>query len=378
MKFIISSATILKGLQKISGIMSTNNTLPILEDFLFELTEEKNLIVTATDLETTIIISLEVDMAENSGKIAIPAKILLEIMKTLRDVPVTFSVDLESQKVELLAGEGKYKLVGHPSDEFPQVPELENPQKVALNSGLLVNAFNKTIFATGNDETRPVMSGIFCDITRNNISFVATDAHKLVRYRRHDVQSEVEVSMVLPRKPLNHLRTIFPNDEEKNVDFEFTSKNALLRFENMTVICILIEGKYPNYEAVIPTSNPYNMVIDRVSLLNALRRVSIFGSKSTHQVRFKISGQELVLSAEDIDYSSEGKERLSCNYQGDNIEIGFNARFMQEMLNNLDSENIEIELSQPNRAGIIHPEGNDYEGEDVLMLLMPLMLSPRD
>ncbi len=375
MKFIISSATLLKGLQNISGIMSTNLALPILDDFLFELSEDKQLTITATDLETTISVNLNVDMAEDNGQIAIPAKILLEIMKTLPDIPVTFEINDENQQVELLAGEGKYKLIGHKSDEFPQIPEIDESQKLELNAELLLNAFSKTIFATGNDETRPVMSGIFCEMKDDHISFVATDAHKLVRYRRHDVKPGMEAGIILPRKPLNHLRGILPNDEDVKVDFEFNNKYALLKYDNITVICRLIEGKYPRYEAVIPSSNPYKLTVDRKSLLNSLRRVSIFGSKSTHLVRFKISGQELVISAEDIDYLSEGKERLSCNYEGDDMEIGFNARFMQEMLNNLDSENIDIELSQPNRAGIIHPEGNDYEGEDILMLLMPLMLS---
>jgi DNA polymerase-3 subunit beta len=375
MKFIISSATLLKGLQNISGIMSSNLALPILDDFLFELSPDNQLTLTATDLETTISVKINVDMSEESGQIAIPAKILLEIMKTLPDLPVTFEINNENQQVELLAGEGKYKLIGHKSDEFPQIPEIEEPQKLELNADLLLNAFNKTIFATGNDETRPVMSGVFCEIKNDHISFVATDAHKLVRYRRHDIKSEIDEGIILPRKPLNHLRGILPNDEDVKVDFEFNAKYALMKFENTTVVCRLIEGKYPKYEAVIPSSNPYKLTVDRKSLLNSLRRVSIFGSKSTHLVRFKISGQELVISAEDIDYLSEGKERLSCNYEGDDMEIGFNARFMQEMLNNLDSENIDIELSQPNRAGIIHPEGNSNEGEDILMLLMPLMLS---
>ncbi len=375
MKFIISSAVLHKGLQKISGIMSSNLALPILDDFLFELSGEKDLTVTATDLETTITTHLQVDMAEDSGRITIPAKVLLDIMKTLPDVPVTFSINMETLQIELMAGEGKYKLVGHKSEEFPQVPELDEPQKVELNASLLQNGFTKTIFATGNDETRPVMSGILCEITNDYLSFVATDAHKLVRYRRHDIKTEINDRLVLPRKPLNHLRTILPNDKDVIVNFEFTTKNALLKFENITVICRLIEGRYPNYEAVIPNTNPYKLSVDRVSLMNALRRVSIFGSKSTNLVRFKISGQELLLSAEDIDYFSEGKERLSCNYEGDDLEIGFNARFMLEMLTNLESENIDIELSQPNRAGIIHPDGNNFEGEDILMLLMPLMLS---
>ncbi len=375
MKFIISSASLLKSLQKISGVMSSSNTLPILDDFLFELSEEKLLKITASDLETTISATVQVDMAEEPGKIAIPARILLEITKSLPNIPVTFNVDMTSQEVLLLAGEGKYKLIGHNSDEFPQVPPLENTVTVKLNASLLVNAFGKTLFATGNDELRPMMMGVFCEIEPDHMNFVATDAHKLVRYRRHDVKSEKSASFILPKKPLNHLKNIMPDDPEVDVELEYNDTNAVFRFDDVNMICRLIDGKFPNYEAVIPTQNPYKLTVNRKNLLDSLRRVSIFGSKSTHQVRFKITGQELVLTAEDIDYSSNAKERLSCNYAGEDIEIGFNSKFMQEMLNTLEAENIVIELSAPSRAGIILPDTNSDEAEDILMLIMPVMLT---
>ncbi len=375
MRFIISSNLLLKNLQKISGVMSTSNTLPILEDFLFELSENNQLKITASDLETTMTVDVQVEMAENPGKVAIPAKILLEILKTFPDIPVTLSVDLNSQEVEMLAGEGKYKLIGHNSDEFPQVPEMEETESLTLNASLLVNAFNKTLFATGNDEMRPVMSGVYCEMKSDHINFVATDAHKLVRYRRYDIKPGKESSFILPKKPLSHLKNIMADDADLEVLLEYNPKNVVLSFDNIKLTARLIDGKYPNYEAVIPTQNPYKMVVNRKNLLNSLRRVSIFGSKSTHQVRFKISGQELVLTAEDIDYSSEAKERLSCNYEGENIEIGFNSKFMLEILNTLESENIDLELSAPNRAGIIIPDSNADDAEDILMLIMPVMLS---
>lgn len=375
MRFIISSNLLLKNLQKISGVMSTSNTLPILEDFLFELSENNQLKITASDLETTMTVDVQVEMAENPGKVAIPAKILLEILKTFPDIPVTLSVDLKSQEVEMLAGEGKYKLIGHNSDEFPQVPEMEETESLTLNASLLVNAFNKTLFATGNDEMRPVMSGVFCEIKSDHINFVATDAHKLVRYRRYDIKPGKESSFILPKKPLSHLKNIMADDADLEVLLEYNPKNVVVSFDNIKLTARLIDGKYPNYEAVIPTQNPYKMIVNRKNLLNSLRRVSIFGSKSTHQVRFKISGQELVLTAEDIDYSSEAKERLSCNYEGENIEIGFNSKFMLEILNTLESENIDLELSAPNRAGIIIPDSNVEDAEDILMLIMPVMLS---
>jgi DNA polymerase-3 subunit beta len=374
MKFIISSTTLLRSLQKISGVLSTSSTLPILEDFLFELTGEK-LIITASDLETTISVELKPDKAVDPGMVAIPAKMLLDIMKTFPELPVTISVNLESLSVELIAGDGKYKLVGHRSDEFPQIPQLDNTQIVMLNGSLLVNAFNKTLFATGNDELRPVMSGVLCEVKEENITFVATDAHKLVRYRRPDVKAGFNKSIILPKKPLNHLKNIIPDDEELQVKLEFNDTNAALIFDDIQLICRLIDGKYPNYEAVIPTQNELKLTIDRKNLLTSLRRVAIFGSKSTHQIRFKISGKELVLTAEDLDFSSEAKERLTCSYEGDDIEIGFNSKFMQDMLSSLATDLVIIEMSSPSRAGIIFPDKAEDDPEDILMLIMPVMLT---
>ncbi|PLX12480.1 MAG: DNA polymerase III subunit beta, partial [Marinilabiliales bacterium] len=261
------------------------------------------------------------------------------------------------------------------SDEFPQVPVLDNTNKVDISGAQLVDAFNKTLFATGNDELRPVMSGVLCELSPENITFVATDAHKLVRYRRNDLKSEQAASFILPKKPLNHLKNIIPDDDDADVKLEYNESNAVIIFDNITLICRLIEGKYPNYEAVIPQQNPFKLSVARKSLLNALKRVSIFGSKSTHQVRFKVSGKELVLSAEDIDYSSEARERLTCSYEGEDIEIGFNSKFMLDMLTTLDNENIIIEMSAPNRAGILLPDDKDNNDEDILMLIMPVMLS---
>lgn len=374
MKFIISSTTLLRSLQKISGVLSTSSTLPILEDFLFELTDDK-LVITASDLETTISVELKPDKAVDPGMVAIPAKMLLDIMKTFPEMPVTISVDPENLSIELFAGDGKYKLIGHRSDEFPQIPQMENTHVINLNGSLLVNAFNKTLFATGNDELRPVMSGVFCEIKEDNLTFVATDAHKLVRYRRPDIHAGFEVSFILPKKPLNHLKNIIPDDEEVSVKMEFNETNASLIFDDIQLICRLIDGKYPNYEAVIPTGNPNKLTIDRKNLLTSLRRVSIFGSKSTHQIRFKISGKELVLTAEDLDFSSEAKERLTCSYEGEDMEIGFNSKFMQDMLNSLESDLILIEMSSPSRAGIIFPDKAEDNPEDILMLIMPVMLT---
>lgn len=373
MKFIVSSSVLLKNLQALSGVLNSSNTLPILDDFLFELTDDK-LNITVSDLETTMTVSLEPAKAEEPGVVAIPAKILIETLKTLANVPVTVSINEETLLVEISAGEGKYKLSGHKSDEFPQTPVMEESDTLQIDSSIFLTAFNKTIFAAGNDELRPVMSGVFCEFTPDDLTFVATDAHKLVRYRRTDVTSENSVSFILPKKPINQLKNILPDDDTK-VTLEYNQTNAYFSFNNVKLICRLIEGKYPNYEAVIPQDNPNKLHVDKFQLLNSIRRVSIFANQSTHQIRFKISGKELLLSAEDIDFSNEAKERLTCNYEGEDMEIGFNSRFMMDMLNNVETDDIVLEMSAPNRAGIILPADKENESEDILMLVMPVMLN---
>jgi DNA polymerase-3 subunit beta len=374
MKFIISSQRLLRSLQALSGVLSASNTMPILYDFLFQL-DGRTLTVTASDLETTMTVKLEVDMADGNGNVAIPAKMLLEILKTFPDIPITFQISLQTFAIELLAGEGKYKLAGHQSDEFPQPPSLENATNLSFPAELFVNAFEKTVFAAGNDELRPAMSGVLFELTPNYCTFVATDAHKLVRYRRRDAVASSAASIILPKKPINQLKSILSSYPDASVSFGYTEKNAVFAFENFKLICRLIDGKYPNYEAVIPAQNPNKLTIDRLSLLSAMRRVAIFANKSTLQVRFKITGQELLLSSEDLDFSNEAKERLSCNYEGEDMEIGFNSRFFQEMLSNLEQDTIRLEMSAPNRPGILLPVDNQNENEDILMLVMPVMIN---
>jgi len=373
MKFIVSSSVLLKNLSALSGVISSSNTLPILDDFLFELKEDQ-LFVTASDLETTMTVSVPLSKAEEPGSVTIPAKILLDTLKTFSDIPVIFSINPETLLVELSAGEGKYKLSGHSSDEFPQSPVLDAAAKLTLNAGVLVDAINKTLFATGSDELRPVMSGVYCELSPDHLTFVATDAHKLVRYRRKDARSEQVTSFILPKKPLNQLKGILAN-KDFEVNIEYTQTNSLFTFENFRLVCRLIDGKYPNYEAVIPTSNPNVLTVDRGLLLNAIRRVALFANQSTHQIRFKISGKELVLSSEDIDFSNEAKERLTCSYEGEDMEIGFNSRFLQDMINNVTTEQVKFEMSAPNRAGLILPIDNENEEEEILMLVMPVMLN---
>lgn len=373
MKFIVSSTTLLKNLQAVSGVLSTNNTLPILDNFLFELLEGA-LKITASDLETTMTVAITPDMAEQEGRVAIPAKILLDTLKTFADIPVTFTINMENYSVEITAGEGKYKLTGQNAEEYPRVPNLENTAVLNVASDMLANAVSKTLFATGTDELRPVMSGVLCELSPENITFVATDAHKLVRYRRHDIHGESSVSFILPKKPLNQLKGILAWDDSP-VKVEYNETNAYFSFQNIELVCRLIEGKYPNYEAVIPAENPNSLTISRVPFLNSIKRVAIFANQSTHQIRLKINGQELVLSAEDVDFSNEAKERLTCSYDGLEMEIGFNSKFLTEMLNNIDTEEVRLEMSAPNRAGILMPVNQENVDEDILMLVMPVMLN---
>ena len=374
MKFIVSSLKLLKSLQSLSGVIGTKNTLPILDDFLFQLSENE-LRITTSDLDVTMSVSMVPDMVEGTGEVTIPARLLLEIMKNFPDVPITINVDNSTLAVELIAGEGRYKLAGHKSDEFPQLPVMADTSVWEIPADVLARGFEKTIFATGMDEIRPIMSGVLMEMTENYLTFVATDAHKLVRYRRMDVKSDVVASFIMPKKPINQLKNILATLADEPVRIEFNKTNASFVFGDYVLICRLIEGRYPNYEAVIPKSNPNQLTIDRQTFLSAIRRVAVFSSKATHQVRFRITGQEIMLTAEDIDFYNEAKERLACSYTGDDMEIGFNSRFFQEMLGNFDSNEVKLEMSAPNRAGILIPVDNENEAEDLLMLLMPVMLN---
>ena len=374
MKFIVSSLKLLKNLQALSGVIGSKNTLPILDDFLFQLTENE-LKITTSDLDVTMSVRMVPDMVDGTGEVTIPARLLLEIMKNFPDVPITIAVDNNTLAVELIAGEGRYKLAGHKSDEFPQLPVMADTSTWEIPADVLAKGFEKTVFATGMDEIRPIMSGVLMEMSNDFLTFVATDAHKLVRYRRMDVKSDVAASFIMPKKPINQLKNILATLADEPVRIEFNKTNASFVFGDYVLICRLIEGRYPNYDAVIPKNNPNQLTIDRQTFLSAIRRVAVFSSKATHQVRFRIAGQELTLTAEDIDFYNEAKERLTCSYQGEDMEIGFNSRFLQEMLANFDSEMVKIEMSAPNRAGIIIPSENENEAEDLLMLLMPVMLN---
>ena len=371
MKFIVSSTYLLKQLQVLGGVINSSNTLPILDNFLFEL-NGSSLTVSASDLETTMSSTIDVE-SDSNGSVAIPARLLLDTLKTFPEQPLTFVVE-ENNTVEISSNHGKYALAYANGEEFPKAVELENPSSTTITADVLATAISKTIFAAGNDDLRPVMSGVFFQFSNEGLTFVATDAHKLVKYTREDVKANQTAEFIMPKKPLNLLKGILAASES-DVTIDYNDSNAKFTFDNSVLVCRLIDGKYPNYEAVIPKENPNKLVIDRTQFLNSVRRVSIFSNKTTHQIRLKVAGAELNISAEDIDYSNKAEERLTCDYQGDDMQIGFNSRFLTEMISNLNADEVQLEMSLPNRAGILTPTDGLDEGEHITMLVMPVMLN---
>jgi DNA polymerase III subunit beta len=372
MKFIVSSSALLRELQSLSGVLGSNNALRILDNFLFDI-EKGSLSISASDLETTMTTSLQVE-AKTSGRIAIPAKILLDTLKTFPEQPLTFSIDERSYNIEISSDYGKYRMTGFDANEFPKLPSAEGTTSVTIPATVLLDALNKTLFATSTDELRPVMTGVFFHLGKKDLTFVATDAHKLVRYRRTDAKSPADTAFVLPKKPLTLLKNLLTGKADADLKINYNSTNTFFEFANVSLICRLIDGRYPNYEAVIPHENPNVLTVDRAAFLNSVRRVSLYASKTTYQVRLGITGSELTISAEDPDFSNEAKERLSCQFSGEDMDIGFNAKFLIEILANLESDEINLNMSTPNRAGIITPQ-SDNKDEDILMLVMPVMIN---
>lgn len=371
MKFVVSSSALLKQLSAINGVIASNPVVPILENFLCEVSSGK-LTITASDLQTSMITEMEVD-AEESGSIAVPARILIDTLKNLPEQPVTFTIDASSYNIEIHSANGQYRLSGENATDFPSIAKVEDGYDVEIPSDVLSSAVNNTLFATSTDELRPAMTGVYVNLKDDNSTFVATDGHRLIRYLRSDVHSTNQSSLIIPRKALSLLKNSLPGDRVP-VNVQFNASNVFFKFNNIQLICRLIDERYPDYENVIPQDNKNEMVISRLELLSSLKRIAIYANKTTHQVRLKITGSELHISAEDLDFSNEANEQLSCEHEGEDIEIGFNARFLIEMLNNLDSDEIILKLSAPNRAGLIVPKDSDSD-EDILMLVMPVMLN---
>ncbi len=370
MKFIVSSSALLKQLQHISGVINSNTVLPILEDFLFEI-EKNKLTVTATDLETVMKIQLDIE-AKDTGKVCIPAKILLDSLKNISEQPLTFNID-KNFAVELTSDNGKYKVMGENPENFPKEPAAEDANAFTMTSTGLVTAINKTIFAVSSDDLRPAMTGVYFELGKDSMSFVATDAHRLVKYTRTDISCPKQDSFIVPKKPLNLLKTALPDNDDV-LEISYNSSHFFVKHGGTQLVCRLIDARFPDYKVVIPQDNPYILTVNKSDFQGAIRRVSVFSNKSTNQIALTISGNELQLASQDVDFSFEGNERMSCTYNGEDIAIAFNAKFLIEMVNGADTAEINMELSTPTKAGLIKPS-EQAENENLLMLVMPLMLN---
>lgn len=370
MKFSVSSSDLLKQLQIAGGAIGSNPVLPILEDFLFTI-EDSKLIISATDLETSIRTTIDINSDKN-GVIAVPAKILLDTLKELPQQPITFNINEENYGIEITSAYGKYRLAGENGEDFPNIPAPDAVDSVSLEAPMLSQAINKTLFAASNDELRPAMTGIYLQVDFNKLIFVATDAHKLVKYTFNSIKSEVSTSFIIPKKALNLLKSALPGGDQVNLSFN--KSNAFFNFGNVNMVCRLIDARYPDYSAVIPVDNPHLLTLNRSDFLNSLKRIAIYANKTTNQVILNINDGSLTVSAQDLDFSNEATEQLTCTYEGEPLNIGFNAKFLIEMLNVLESDEIKMELSSPTRAGILLPT-EEEEGEEILMLVMPVMLS---
>ncbi len=374
MKFVVSSTELLSHLQAISRVISSKSNIPILDHFLFDLKDGK-LSLTASDNEVTMVTSLDLASADGNGTIAMPSRILLEALKKFPEQPLNFDIDMQTFAVNMSTEKGKFSVVGQDGADYPQSPELDGNDVQALQVPveLLHTGIVKTIFATANDELRPVMNGILLEISTEGLTFVASDSHKLVRYRRKDATPAFEGAFILPQKPASLLKNVLAR-EEGDVFIQFDKKNAYFVLPNYKMVCRLVEGNYPSYNAVIPQDNPNKVTMAREELYNTLGRVSLFSNQGSNLVKLMINNNEITVSAQDIDFSISAYEKLGCQYEGDNMEIGFRANFLAEIIDNLSSTDVVIELSDPSRAGLFFPLTNK-ENEEELMLLMPMMIN---
>lgn len=373
MKFIISSTALFSHLQAISRVINSKNTLPILDCFLFDL-QGGTLSITASDTETTMVTSVEVTESDSDGRIAITARTLLDAMKEIPEQPLTFNIDDKTLEVIVQYMNGQYSVMGQNADEYPQAATLsDSAVHVNIPADTLLNGINRTLFATADDELRPVMNGIYFDITPENITMVASDGHKLVKNQNLTIKGSEKAAFILPKKPANLLKNILTK-EESSVNIDFDERNAVITLAKYRMVCRLIEGRYPNYNSVIPQNNPYKITIDRVVLLSALRRVSVFSSQSSSLVKLRLEASKLIISTQDIDFSTSAEETLSCLYEGAPMSIGFKAPFLIDILNNTPGQDVVIELADPSRAGVIVPAEQE-EDANLVMLLMPMMLN---
>ena len=373
MKFIVSSTSLLSHLQAISRVINSKNTLPIMDCFLFNL-QDGTLSITASDTETTMVTSIEVTESDSDGRFAIVARTLLDAMKEIPEQPLTFNLNPNTLEITVQYMNGQYTVMGQNADEYPQPATLgDNAVHANIPADVLLNGINRALFATADDELRPVMNGIYFDITPDDITMVASDGHKLVRNKNLSVKGSEKAAFILPKKPANLLKNELTK-EENSVSIDFDDRNAVITLEKYRMVCRLIEGRYPNYNSVIPQNNPYKITIDRAVLLSALRRVSVFSSQSSSLVKLRMGDNKLVISTQDLDFSTSAEETLVCQYEGNPMSIGFKAPFLIDILNNLPGQDVIIELADPSRAGVIVPAEQE-ENCDLLMLLMPMMLN---
>lgn len=373
MKFSISSTALFSHLQAISKVINSKNTLPILDCFLLQL-DGTTLSVTASDVETRMETSLTVNEPEGSGKFAVNAKNLLDPLKELPEQPLVFEVNDENLEIFIYYHNGKYNFVGQNGEDYPQPKELRDTSvSLSIEPQILFDGVNRTLFASADDELRPVMNGVYFDISPEDLTFVASDGHKLVRYKTLSAKGLERASFILPKKPANLLRALLPKESE-TVEIRFDENNAHIKMSGYTMTCRFIEGRYPNYNSVIPQSNPNKVTLDRQSFLNAIKRVSVFSNQASNLIKLQLSDNNIIVSAQDIDFSTAAEETISCEYAGTSMSIGFKSSFLIEILNNIPSVEVSLEMSDPSRAGLVLPLEN-AENEDLLMLLMPMMLN---
>ncbi len=375
MKFIVSRDVLYHNLSAISGVMSANNSMAILDNVLMTITGNQ-LKLTASDSESTMTAVIELNDVEGEGSVAVPAKILIETLKLIPETPINFFINEETKTVNFKAANGDYDAPCHDGAEYPQINEIQNASSFDIAAPILQRAISKTMFAAGTDELRPTMMGVLCELSDECITFVATDAHKLVRYRNSKVKVDDFTSFILPKKPISHLKNILSNiNSDVHVEYSKETNHIRFSFDNFVLYSLLKEGKYPNCDAVIPKDNNKSLVVARDEFLKSIRRVGIYSNQSTYQVRISLSENMTNITAEDMDYSNKAAENIVGEYSGEAMEIGFNSKFLREMLENMDAEQIRLEMSQPNRAALILPTEEFDENENLLMLIMPVMLN---
>ena len=371
MKFNVSSKELFAQLQAASRVIAAKNSLQILECVLFDLKGEQ-LTLTASDGETMLRTSIQVESAQGEGKVAIAAKMLLETLKEFSEQPLTFHIDDQNFGLNITSANGTYSFVGANGNEYPEMPIETGENSFEIGADVLLDAINKTIFCTADDELRPVMNGIYFDLVEDKITMVATDAHRLVRYTNAAVSSAQPVSFILPKKPAMLLKQVLKGPDAVSVNFG--AKNATFSFGQTTVVCRQIEGRFPNYNAVIPQNNTNKVVVDRQTIVNACKRVAVFANTGTSLIKLALSENQIKISAQDIDFSTSAEETIVCDYTGMPMAIGFKAPFLIEILSSIASQDVVLALADPARAGLILPSENE-DGQELLVLLMPMLLN---